>query len=191
MTKNIEELLTKLPKVFKRDAYIIGYTYCIGGEESEKLNAGSFICILNSDYSKDLEEMYPDTEVIHIKDIRKAKTDILEYIETDISDISNIKDNLNKVTKYIKNIDSWKSLKIYDADGTSIFDNNYIVNIPNETTDVVISSEMFPLISKKLSPCISYNLRLDKEKGIYNLATLIDLPYFQIQSIFMYLKISD
>lgn len=188
LSEKVDELLTKLPKVFKRDAYIINHTYIVGGDESEKINPGFSMCILTKKYIDALDEMYPDSKNIFISDIRKSKKEPLEYIHTtfDNNEFEIAKKNMASIEKTINKFNDWKSLKIYDSDGSSFFDDAYIKHIPGETDTVVVSKEMFPLVSKTLSPTVSYNIKEMKDDDLCILGIIIDLPYFQIQSTYKY-----
>lgn len=190
MANKLDELLTKMPKIFKRDAYVINHRYLVGGDESEKLNAGVYTCLLTEDYSNSIKEVFDDN-ILYISDVRKSKSDKCTYISSTYDEalLKKAQENIKLVENEVNSFNSWKELKIYDTDGSCIFDDDYIINIPGESKDIVISKEMFPLTSKTLSPIISYNTKEDKESGILTLVILMDLPYFQIHAVYKYVII--
>ena len=51
----LNDILTKISYVFKKDCYIINRKYVIGGEESEYENASNMLCLLTPESSQEIE----------------------------------------------------------------------------------------------------------------------------------------
>jgi len=55
---DLDTLITKLGGVLNRDVYIINYTYCIGGDDTNDEKVSDIILELDSDFVNLLKEVY-------------------------------------------------------------------------------------------------------------------------------------
>ena len=119
------DLMTIISNVFKSDIYILKYNYCIGGPESEDENISQTVCLLSPTCSNLLKEVFPDSEIVYIKDVKKIKKDFDEFISLKISDIEkeNVIKQRDKVLDLIYKIENWKSFEFTDEDIEDIFIN--------------------------------------------------------------------
>ena len=95
----LDILLTKVSGILNKDVYIIDYTYCIGGKETNEEKVSELVLELDPDYSDMLKNLYPECRCIYIKDIKSAKKELDKYLDlnTNINIVEELRINLNKI----------------------------------------------------------------------------------------------
>lgn len=182
----LRELIVKLKPVFVKDAYVYKNKYVIGGTKSFFEVPGAYLCILNDKYSEAFEELYPNADLIFIRDLIKFKDD-LSYgvVLEDLSKKTEISEKVSDFLKRIDEVDIDNSLvesnpNIIDV----IFDkkNNYILNCEDDDFGIVLGKACFPLVTAKTMEKILYKLIEpdDKEEGLYNLYMQYNFTHFQL-----------
>lgn len=191
------DLMTKISNVFKSDLYIINNKYCIGGNESEEKNITHLLCILNDDCSKLVKDIFPDNEIVYIKDVKKIKEDIEQFSSLDIFETE--KEDIIKRRDIILNlalkIDSWKDFNFTDEDLNDIFNEGKTFELfteENNIPSVIISKSLFPMIKENTANKLYYQIFVpENENDLVQLITSFDTDWFQIYNLIQYIKTED
>ena len=149
----LTDVFTKLSYVFKTDLFIINKKYVIGGSDSNLKNVGTMMCELSDDSIEVIKEELPDNDMIYIKNIKDAKTDLQNNIITEILPTTKdgVLESLKELKKQKKKITNWGKLTLNEDEIDRLFNKNVSIEICKEETDtpVIISKNMFPMLTEK------------------------------------------
>lgn len=196
----LNDILTKITNVFKTDMYIVDDCICIGGNESEESNPGTFICFLTKQCSDIVKESFPNSRVIQISDMRKAKTDLDNFSKElkgkQAHEIAELSDELYSVVKKPK---TWNQFVDNDEIGITSDDMNdimkngnikFIFNDNNDKPSIPIGKSLFPLVTSKNTSDIVYSyMTEDKNTGLHTFILSLDTDLFQIYNIIYAIKV--
>ena len=191
----LNDILTKISYVFKKDCYIINRKYVIGGEESEYENASNMLCLLTPESSQEIELIFPEDNTIYISDVKKYKKDLEKNVSTKIfdSERNELLKRVKEIEEKTRNIENWKSFNFSDEELLEVFKEGGTKELFIDDEDipsVPISKSLFPMASDKNANTIYYSLSLPKdEKDLAYLITSFDTPYFQLYNIISYLPL--
>lgn len=183
-------LLTKVSNVLNRDVYIIDYTYCIGGKETNEEKVSELVLELDPDYSDMLKNLYPDCRCIYIKDIKPAKKELDKYLDlnTNTNIVEELRFNLNKIIDKVGDSNNWNLFSIREEDYEKFFDKKEVVKgfINNkDIPETDITSRLFPKLTEKNIDDFYYKYYKDKYNDI-DITHIITKLYSEIMNIYNY-----
>lgn len=149
----VDDLFTKLKKLFKHDLYIINKEYIIGGKASNDELPGYVICRLDIKYIKALFNVYKEEDVLYIADI--SNKELSPVLDTDY--IINIK---NTLCNKIDNIDTWNSLidLLKDDMIKLLMSDNMSIDIDADNNKIILAKSLLPLITLKNIHKVYYHI---------------------------------
>lgn len=184
-------LMTKIANIFKSDMYIINSTYCIGGKDSEEKNNSYALCLLNKEYSDIIKELFPDEEIIYIKDVKKSKED-LSLVSTDIKEKEKILKRYKDLLEIVNSITAWENLKLPENAIKTVFKDGLTYELfkDEDIPSVLIAKSLFPMVSEKNIDTLAYNVIIpNNEFDLVKLVTSLNTEWFQIFNLIQYLQI--
>ena len=183
-------LLTKVSGILNKDSYIIDYTYCVGGKETNEEKVSELVLELDPDYSSLLKDLYPDCRCIYIKDIRQAKKDLDNNIDlnTNEKSVDELRLKINNIINKVGDETSWIPFTIKDEDYEKFFENKEVVkgftdndNIP----ETYVSSRLFPKLTSSNIGEFYYKYYKDGYKDI-EITNIVTKLYSEIMNIYNY-----
>ena len=193
---DLDTLITKLGGVLNRDVYIINYTYCIGGDDTNDEKVSDIILELDSDFVNLLKELYPDTKCIYFKKIKESKKDLENNLDlnTNNSIIEELEKKINTIINMVGDSNPWNKFIINIDDYDSFFDKKEVIKgfiDNNEIPDTDISLQLFPKLTEKNIDDFYYKYYKDKYKDIefIHLVSKLYSDIFMIYNYFKYIKI--
>ena len=193
-TFTFNDLMTKISNVFKSDMYIIGNKYCIGGAESEEKNITQIVCVLTPECTKLVQDIFNESEVVYIEDVKKVKDDLEKFSSLKI--FGSEKDDLikrrDKVLDLVMKVDTWKSFNFTNEIIEDIFTNGMTYELftdEEEIPSVTISKSLFPMVKEKGANELYYQIYIpDNEYDLIELITSFDTEWFQIFNLIQYIQ---
>ena len=189
--KDLTDLFVKLAYVFKVDLYIIDHKYVIGGANSEIKNIGNMYCELNEHSIEVIKELVSDSNFIYIKNIKDAKTDLQNNIITEILPTTKdgVLESLKELKKQKKKITNWGKLTLNEDEIDRLFNKNVSIEICKEETDtpVIISKNMFPMLTEKKLDDLQYALDTSGEYTD-NLVSMFKTDFFTLYNVLYFLN---
>lgn len=193
---DLDTLITKLGGVLNRDVYIINYTYCIGGDDTNDEKVSDIILELDSDFVNLLKELYPDTKCIYFKKIKESKKDLENNLDlnTNNSIIEELEKKINIMIHLVGDSNPWNRFIINNDDYDSFFDKKEVIKgfiDNNEIPDTDISLQLFPKLTEKNIDDFYYKYYKDKYKDIefVHILTKLYSDIFMIYNYFKYITI--
>ena len=187
----LTDVFTKLSYVFKTDLLNINKKYVIGGSESNLKNVGTMMCELSDDSIEVIKEELPDNDMIYIKNIKDAKTNLEDNLVLDIlpTTKSGVEENLKSLIKEKNKVKNWGSITLTEDEYDDFFNKNISINIcKDETlTPIVVCKNMFPMLTEKNFENLKYYLKINGE-FTDNLLTKFDTDYFELYNFLYYLN---
>jgi len=184
---DLDTLITKVSGVLNRDVYILDYTYCIGGEETNDEKVSEIILELDPDFSNLLKELYPDTKCIYFKKIKESKKNLEEnlVLNTDNKTIEILEKKINNMIRLIGDNNKWNKFTIDENDYESFF-----------TKKEVIIALDFPTLEKTLEFLDKFKeeklfVKVGMELYLQNGPVVIDEIKKRGHKIFLDLKLHD
>lgn len=186
----LDILLTKVSGILNKDVYIIDYTYCIGGKETNEEKVSELVLELDPDYSSLLKNLYPDCRCIYIKDIRKAKKELDENIDlnTNEKSVEELRLKINNIINKVGDETVWIPFTIRDEDYEKFFEDKEVVkgfmdndNIP----ETYVSSRLFPKLTSSNIGEFYYKYYKDGYKDI-DITNIVTKLYSEIMNIYNY-----
>lgn len=151
---DLDTLITKISGVLNRDVYILNYTYCIGGYETNSEKVGDIILELDSDYINLLKELYPNNRCIYFKAIKKSKADldVNLVLNIDKKTIDELEEKIKYFYSLIDDNSNWNKFIVEEEYYESFFDRKEkvpvfknIKDIPNLEANI----RLFPKLTEK------------------------------------------
>ena len=193
---DLDTLITKLGGVLNRDVYIINYTYCIGGDDTNDEKVSDIILELDSDFVNLLKELYPDTKCIYFKKIKESKKDLENNLDlnTNNSIIEELEKKINTIINMVGDSNPWNKFIINSDDYDSFFNKKEVIKgfiDNNEIPDTDISLQLFPKLTEKNIDDFYYKYYKDKYKDIefIHIVSKLYSDIFMIYNYFKYIKI--
>lgn len=193
---DLDTLITKLGGVLNRDVYIINYTYCIGGDDTNDEKVSDIILELDSDFVNLLKELYPDTKCIYFKKIKESKKDLENNLDlnTNNSIIEELEKKINTIINMVGDSNPWNKFIINTDDYDSFFNKKEVIKgfiDNNEIPDTDISLQLFPKLTEKNIDDFYYKYYKDKYKDIefIHIVSKLYSDIFMIYNYFKYIKI--
>lgn len=193
---DLDTLIRKLGGVLNRDVYIINYTYCIGGDDTNDEKVSDIILELDSDFVNLLKELYPDTKCIYFKKIKESKKDLENNLDlnTNNSIIEELEKKINTMIRLVGDSNPWNKFIINNDDYDSFFDKKEVIKgfINNDDIpDTDISLQLFPKLTEKNIDDFYYKYYKDKYKDIefVHILTKLYSDIFMIYNYFKYITI--
>lgn len=186
----LDILLTKVSGILNKDVYIIDYTYCIGGKETNEEKVSDLVLELDPDYSSLLKDLYPECRCIYIKDIRSAKKDLDNNIDlnTNEKSVEELRLKINKIINKVGDETVWIPFTIRDEDYEKFFEDKEVVkgfmdndNIP----ETYVSSRLFPKLTSSNIGEFYYKYYKDGYKDI-DITNIVTKLYSEIMNIYNY-----
>ena len=189
---DLDTLITKLGGVLNRDVYIINYTYCIGGDDTNDEKVSDIILELDSDFVNLLKELYPDTQRRYFKKIKESKKDLENNLDlnTNNSIIEELEKKINIMIRLVGDSNPWNRFIINNDDYDSFFDKKEVIKgfINNDDIpDTDISLQLFPKLTEKNIDDFYYKYYKDKYKDI-EFIHIVSKLYSDIFMIYNYFK---
>lgn len=194
-----KDFMNKMGTIFSSDGYLAFNKYFIGGEESNKIDKGTYICLLSDDTTKMLQEYFKNDKIIEFTNIKKAKdnptnTDYTKQV-TDDKIISHVIDSIKSLTNDINSIQSWKPFNFTEELLEKLYDECSAIDwSPDDKkiASITISKSLFPLITSKTISEVNYNIKnLDLADKISQLTMSFDNDFFQIYMVYYYIPIEE
>nr|DAR94445.1 MAG TPA: hypothetical protein [Caudoviricetes sp.] len=191
---DLDTFITKVSGVLNKDVYILNYTYCIGGEETNIEKMSDIILELNPEFVSLLKDLYPDTKCIYFKDIKKSKKDLENNL--DLNTKSTIIDELELFIKPIidkvGDSNNWNNFilpeEYYDTffnkmESVMGFEDNK--NIPSTE----ICSRLFPKLTEKNINDLYYKYYKGKldDIEVINIISSIQSEIYRVYNSFTYM----
>lgn len=193
---DLDTLITKLGGVLNRDVYIINYTYCIGGDDTNDEKVSDIILELDSDFVNLLKELYPDTKCIYFKKIKESKKDLENNLDLNTNNtiIEELEKKINIMIRLVGDSNPWNRFIINNDDYDSFFDKKEVIKgfiDNNEIPDTDISLQLFPKLTEKNIDDFYYKYYKDKYKDIefVHILTKLYSDIFMIYNYFKYITI--
>lgn len=186
----LDILLTKVSAILNKDVYIIDYTYCIGGKETNEEKVSDLVLELDPDYSSLLKDLYPECRCIYIKDIRSAKKDLDNNIDlnTNEKSVEELRLKINNIINKVGDETAWIPFTIRDEDYEKFFEDKEVVkgfmdndNIP----ETYVSSRLFPKLTSSNIGEFYYKYYKDGYKDI-DITNIVTKLYSEIMNIYNY-----
>ena len=193
---DLDTLITKLGGVLNRDVYIINYTICIGGDDTNDEKVSDIILELDSDFVNLLKELYPDTKCIYFKKIKESKKDLENNLDlnTNNSIVEELEKKINTIINMVGDSNPWNKFIINNDDYDSFFNKKEVIKgfiDNNEIPDTDISLQLFPKLTEKNIDDFYYKYYKDKYKDIefIHIVSKLYSDIFMIYNYFKYIKI--
>jgi len=189
---DLDTLITKVSGVLNRDVYILDYTYCIGGEETNDEKVSEIILELDPDFSNLLKELYPDIKCIYFKKIKESKKNLEEnlVLNTDNKTIEILEKKINNMIRLIGDSNKWNKFNIDENDYESFFTKKEVITGFADNDDIPntpISLQLFPKLTEKNIDEFYYKYYKDKYKDI-EFVNIVSKLYHEIFMVYNYFK---
>ena len=109
----MDDILTKVSHIFKKDVYIVNHKYFISGEKSQDEIPGPTLVTID-DGIESIKDFYKENNIIYIEDIKKFKAgdkSLLRLVD-DEDEIDLINRDLDTIIKLVDEVKSWDNLII-------------------------------------------------------------------------------
>ena len=194
-------ILQKLSTIFKKDIYIVGSIYAIGGPITEKESSGVTYAILTPECVNAITQQFGKFQIIYFTDVKKAKSSLgqseeLLYVKTnfDKSEAKSILDTVSNISKIIGNISVWDKFNWTDNEVVALIDSGDMMTLFTDNKkipELYVSKVVFPGLAKNNLDKLSYSVYQSKKiDQIYELVTSLDTEYFQIYTIIRYINVN-
>lgn len=196
--KTFKDILTKISNVFKTDMYVVNWRYCFAGDESEKKNPGTMICVLEQDESDITKNTFPNNKIVFFKNIKKYKnTDGgAEFIKTTFTDTESdtILMKMNQLCTKVDAIHNWKPFDLSEEELEKLLVKKSVVGMQLDSKySFILSSQLLPLATKSNASNLSYNIIKEKdnddELSLVELVLKFDHPMFIYYNFVYYLNV--
>lgn len=192
----LNDILTKISNILKTDMYLMDYSYCIGGKESEEKTVGENILFLSPIAIELFKKQFPENPNVFFIDIKKSKGDLEEFCKKDISE--NEKEEYIKRRDFlihiIKNQDEWDSFSFTEEEIDILYKECGTIELfkdDKKRNAVIISKSIFPMVTEKDINNVCFTVFDDKnDEDMGNLLLSYDSEYFQIYSLIRFVKMN-
>lgn len=186
----VEDMLTKMVKVFPSDIHILCNKYIIGGTKSEESTSGYFMCSISNKLKSEMEDTFDSKKVYYFNNIRTDKSDIDKnaIVLSDEESVA-VAYKINYLNNIISNVEVWTPLLINEADREKLFDDNSSIELFSDNDEIpslLLGKNMFPTLSEKTMDRLYYSylgVKDDYNQVLFNINT----DYFEIYMLYRYL----
>jgi len=192
------ELLTKISYVFKSDFYIYHNKYLVGGEESEQDTIATYVCDLQDESIKLLEENDLNIgEIVYVQNVKKYKQENFDKKYISVVKLPQTKTLVEKtmqsVVDIVLKVKQWDVLPISDEEASKMIDKGETLTLFKNREDipnVTIGKDMFPMVTMKNWTEVFYHVKPAKNDDELNkLFTRFNIPYFTLYGLTRYMTI--
>lgn len=186
----IEDMLTKVVKVFPTDIHIVFNTYIIGGTKSEESTSGYFICRISDKLKDEMNNIFDSKKVYYISNIRTDKSDVNKnaHILPDNESIP-VAYKINYLNDIISKVEIWSPLLMSQNDIDKLFDDNSTIELfsnNDKIPSLLLGKNMFPTLTEKTLDKLYYSylgVKDDYNQVLFNMNT----DYFELYMLYRYL----
>lgn len=198
----INEVLTKLAYIFKKDMYVINHSIVIGGMDTEIINPGSFLVKLKSEFIEVFKKEFEGKSLIYFSDVKKAKKEPEKYIFTNtelifknIEDKEEYEGRKNKLLSETDRIKSWNKVEFTEEQLELLYEastNVKLFETVKEVPSLVITKSVFPLITEKNVDILYYSITEEKRyDNMYKIVFTYDIDFFTVYNLIFYYKMKE
>ena len=186
----IEDMLTKILKIFPSDIYIVYNKYIVGGDKSEENTTGYFICRLLDGIYDELNTEFDKDKIYYIRNLRTEKSNAFDnsHIVND-KECMKIIYGINKLNELISNVEIWSPIELDDDTIDKLLNNNDTITLfdnDDEKSPLLLGKNMFPTISEKNINKLYYSYLGENDEYSQVLFNL-NADYFELYMLYRYL----
>lgn len=194
----INDLFTKIQKVFPKDLYIVHNRYCVAGKLSDEETIYAGLCILDKEIMDILNGIFKPTDVIYIEDYKVAKETPNTGIQvvTDEEVIKEVCERSETIMNKFTNAQSWDTLPFKEGDVSTLFDKASTIELFGGDTkipSIITGKDMFPLLTAKTIDTAMYSfLKYDEKMKLASIMFSYNFPvFFDVCLIFNYIDLDN